>query len=163
MCMVSCPFGAISDKSQIFQLTRALQEEGSEIIAEIAPAFVGQFGENINPRNIKAALIELGFKGVHEVALGADIGAVAEAHHYVEKVVTGELPFLLTSCCPSWAMLAKKFLDLIDQISQELTPMVATARSIKKEHPNAKVVFIRYVRRKSWRLPEEVFEVMWIL
>ena len=85
MCMVSCPFGAISDKSQIFQLTRALQEEGSEIIAEIAPAFVGQFGENINPRNIKAALIELGFKGVHEVALGADIGAVAEAHHYVEK------------------------------------------------------------------------------
>ena len=143
MCMVSCPFGAISDKSQIFQLTRALQEEGSEIIAEIAPAFVGQFGENINPRNIKAALIELGFKGVHEVALGADIGAVAEAHHYVEKVVTGELPFLLTSCCPSWAMLAKKFFpDLIDQISQELTPMVATARSIKKEHPNAKVVFI---------------------
>ena len=85
----------------------------------------------------------MGFKGVHEVALGADLGAVAEAHHYVEKVVTGELPFLLTSCCPSWAMLAKKFFpDLIDQISQELTPMVATARSIKKEHPNAKVVFI---------------------
>lgn len=24
MCMVSCPFGAISDKSQIFQLARAL-------------------------------------------------------------------------------------------------------------------------------------------
>ena len=143
MCMVSCPFGAISDKSQIFQLTRALSEEGSEIIAEIAPAFVGQFGENINPRNIKAALMELGFKGVYEVALGADIGAVAEAHHYVDKVVTGELPFLLTSCCPSWAMLAKKYFpDLLDQISQELTPMVATARKIKQEHPNAKVVFI---------------------
>ena len=31
---------------------------------------------------------------------------------------------------------------MIDQISQELTPMVATARTIKKEHPNAKVVFI---------------------
>ncbi|MGC4019507.1 MAG: 4Fe-4S binding protein [Muricomes sp.] len=47
MCMVACPFGAISDKSQIFQLTRALQEEG-EIIAEIAPSFIGQFlGDNI--------------------------------------------------------------------------------------------------------------------
>ena len=143
MCMVSCPFGAISDKSQIFQLTRALQEEGSEIIAEIAPAFVGQFGENINPRNIKAALIELGFKGVHEVALGADIGAVAEAHHYVEKVVTGELPFLLTSCCPSWSVMAKNlFPETIDKISNELTPMVATARLIKQEHPDASVVFI---------------------
>ena len=31
---------------------------------------------------------------------------------------------------------------MIDNISQELTPMVATARSIKKEHPNAHVVFI---------------------
>ena len=142
MCMVSCPFGAISDKSQIFQLTRALKE-GGEIVAEIAPAFVGQFGDNITPRNIKAALQELGFSEVYEVALGADIGAISEAHHYVEKVVSGELPFLLTSCCPSWAMMAKKFFpDLIDQISEELTPMVATARTIKKEHPNARVVFI---------------------
>lgn len=142
MCMVSCPFGAISDKSQIFQLTRALTE-GGNIIAEIAPAFVGQFGDNITPRNLKAALQELGFSGFYEVALGADIGAIAEAHHYVNKVVTGELPFLLTSCCPSWAMMAKKFFpDLIDQVSQELTPMVATARTIKKEHPDAKVVFI---------------------
>ena len=31
---------------------------------------------------------------------------------------------------------------MIDEISQELTPMVATARTIKKEHPDAKVVFI---------------------
>ena len=121
MCMVSCPFGAISDKSQIFQLGRALKE-GGEIIAEIAPAFVGQFGPNITPRHIKAALQELGFAEVYEVALGADIGAIAEAHHYVEKVVTGELPFLLTSCCPAWSMLAKKYFpDLADQVSQELT------------------------------------------
>ena len=34
----------------------------------------------------------------------------------VDKVVTGELPFLLTSCCPSWSVMAKKFFpDLIDQ------------------------------------------------
>lgn len=142
MCMVSCPFGAISDKSQIFQLIRCLKE-GGEVVAEIAPAFVGQFGPYINPRNIKAALQELGFSQVYEVALGADIGAISEAHHYVNEVVTGNLPFLLTSCCPSWSMLTKKYFpDLVDRVSQELTPMVATARTIKQEHPNAKVVFI---------------------
>lgn len=142
MCMVNCPFGAISDKSQIFQLAHALKD-GEQIIAEIAPAFAGQFGDVITPRNIKAALQELGFSEVYEVALGADIGAIAEAHHYVDKVVTGELPFLLTSCCPSWAMMAKKYFpEMIDQISQELTPMVATARTIKQKYPNAKVVFI---------------------
>lgn len=142
MCMVSCPFGAISDKSQIFQLARALRE-GKEIIAEVAPAFIGQFGKDVTPAKFKAALLELGFKEVYEVALGADIGAIAEAHHYAAKVSTGELPFLLTSCCPSWSMLAKKqFPDLIESVSQELTPMVASARSIKKQYPNAHVVFI---------------------
>ena len=140
--MVSCPFGAISDKSQIFQLAHALKE-GKQIIAEVAPAFVGQFGADVTPRKLRAALQELGFTEVYEVALGADIGAVAEAHHYADKVVTKELPFLLTSCCPSWSMMAKKFFpDMIENISQELTPMVATARTIKKEYPNAKVVFI---------------------
>ena len=109
----------------------------------MAPAFIGQFGPNVTPGKFKAALLKLGFSEVYEVALGADIGAVTEAHHYAEKVASGELPFLLTSCCPSWSMLAKiYFPDLIESVSQELTPMVATARSIKKEHPNAHVVFI---------------------
>ena len=104
---------------------------------------MAQFGDNITPRTIKAALRELGFSEVFAVALGADIGAVAEAHHYVNKVVTGELPFLLTSCCPSWAVLSKKYFpDVIAEISQELTPMVSTEGTIKQQQPSAVVVFI---------------------
>lgn len=142
MCMVSCPFGAIADKSQIFQLIRCMKN-GGEVVAEIAPAYAGQFGKEATPDKIYAALLKLGFSQVYEVALGADIGAVTEAHDYVYHVKTGEKPFLLTSCCPAWSMLAKKqFPEIIDSVSKELTPMVATARSIKKEHPNAKVVFI---------------------
>lgn len=142
MCMVSCPFGAIADKSQIFQLIRCMKN-GEEVVAEIAPAYAGQFGKEATPDKIYAALLKLGFSQVYEVALGADIGAVTEAHDYVYHVKTGEKPFLLTSCCPAWSMLAKKqFPEIIDSVSKELTPMVATARSIKKEHPNAKVVFI---------------------
>ena len=142
MCMVSCPFGAIADKSQIFQLIRCMKN-GGEVVAEIAPAYAGQFGKEATPDKIYAALLKLGFSQVYEVALGADIGAVIEAHDYVYHVKTGEKPFLLTSCCPAWSMLAKKqFPEIIDSVSKELTPMVATARSIKKEHPNAKVVFI---------------------
>ena len=142
MCMVSCPFGAIADKSQIFQLIRCMKN-GGEVVAEIAPAYAGQFGKEATPDKIYAALLKLGFSQVYEVALGADIGAVTEAHDYVYHVKTGEKPFQLTSCCPAWSMLAKKqFPEIIDSVSKELTPMVATARSIKKEHPNAKVVFI---------------------
>ena len=58
-------------------------------------------------------------------------------------MASGNQPFSLTSCCPSWSMLAKKFFpETLDKISNELTPMVATARIIKKEHPDAGVVFI---------------------
>jgi [FeFe] hydrogenase (group B1/B3) len=141
-CMVSCPFGAIADKSQIFQLIRALQS-GRKIIAQVAPAFVGQFGSKVTPDMIKTGLKELGFYDVYETAIGADMGAMTEAEHYVKEVATGELPFLLTSCCPSWSVLAKKYFpETIDKISNALTPMVATARVIKKEHPEAEVVFI---------------------
>ncbi|MCI6004570.1 MAG: 4Fe-4S dicluster domain-containing protein [Blautia sp.] len=142
MCMVSCPFGAISDKSQIFQLAHSLRE-GNKISAIVAPAYISQFGDDVTPRKFKAALEVLGFSNVYEVALGADIGAISEAHHYANEVATGNLPFLLTSCCPSWSMMAKKYFPtMIDNISQELTPMVATARKVKQEDPDTKVVFI---------------------
>lgn len=142
MCMVSCPFGAIADKSQVFQLARSIRE-GNKIVAEVAPAYAGQFGINVTSGQVKAALLELGFADVREVAIGADIGCIAEAKHYAEHVATGELPFLLTSCCPSWSMLAKtQFPEIIDSVSRELTPMVATARRIKHEDPSTQVVFI---------------------
>ena len=60
-CMVSCPFGAIADKSQIFQLIRAMQS-GRKIIAQVAPAFVGQFGPKVTPEMFKTALKELGLR-----------------------------------------------------------------------------------------------------
>ena len=141
-CMVACPFGAVADKSQIFQLIQAIKK-GDYVVAEVAPAIIGQFGSDVTLGKIKRALNELGFKETYEVASGADVGAATEAHEYVDKVLSGKLPFLLTSCCPSWAMLAKKqFPQLVDQVSQSLTPMVTTARSIKQKIPNARVVFI---------------------
>lgn len=142
-CLVNCPFGAIADKSQIFQLIQAMKK-GDEVIVELAPAVIGQFGTDVRLWKIKAALKEIGFAEVYEVALGADIGAITEAKHYVHEVATGKLPFLLTSCCPAWSVLAKRTLpeEMVESVSSALTPMVATARSIKQKHPNSRVVFV---------------------
>ncbi|MFI3237269.1 MAG: 4Fe-4S dicluster domain-containing protein [Lachnospiraceae bacterium] len=142
MCMVSCPFGAIADKSQIFQLIRAF-ESGKKVIAQIAPAFTGQFGPNVTVGMLTSGLKALGFSEVFETALGADIGCLHEAEHYVEQVASGKQAFSLTSCCPSWSVLARRYFpETIENISNELTPMVATARIIKQKHPDAAVVFI---------------------
>ncbi len=141
-CMVYCPFGAIVDKSQIFQLINAIKA-GDEIAAEVAPSGVGQFGQNVSLGKLFSALKELGFSSVYEVAAGADIGANAEAEKYARKIASGDHPFMMTSCCPSWIMLAEReFPTLSEGISETLTPMVTTARMIKREHPSAKVVFI---------------------
>ena len=141
MCLVNCPFGAIVDKGQIFQTIHAMKS-GKEVIAAIAPAFVGQFGPTVTPEKVKGALKELGFADVVEVAIGADLCTVEEAEDFLSKV-PAEQPFMATSCCPAWSVMAKKlFPDFKPYISMALTPMVLTGRLIKKQKPDAKVVFI---------------------
>ena len=141
MCLVNCPFGAIADKSQIFQLVQAIKR-GDKIIAAVAPAFVTQFGEKVTAAQMKEAMLQVGFHDVKEVAVGADLCTIEEAKDFLEKV-PGELPFLATSCCPAWSVMAKKlFPQFKDNISMALTPMVLTARLIKKDHPDSRVVFI---------------------
>ncbi len=141
MCLVNCPFGAIADKSQIFQVIRAIQS-GERVYAAVAPAFVGQFGPKVTPGKLRAAMKQLGFADVFEVAIGADLCAAQEAADFVEEVPE-KLPFMATSCCPAWSMMAKKlFPDYAKCISMALTPMTLTARLIKSQHEKAKVVFI---------------------
>ena len=141
MCLVNCPFGAIADKSQIFQMIQALKR-GDRIIAAVAPAFVTQFGEQVTAAQMKEAMLQVGFADVQEVAVGADLCTVEEAKDFLEKV-PDELPFLATSCCPAWSVMAKKlFPQFKENISMALTPMVLAARLIKRDNPDARVVFI---------------------
>ena len=136
-----CPFAAIADKSQIFQVITAMNR-GTKVIACVAPAFVGQFGKDATPPRLKAAMRTLGFADVVEVAIGADLCTVEEAHDFLEEVPE-KLPFMGTSCCPAWSVMAKKlFPEFKDCISMALTPMVITARMVKKDHPDARICFI---------------------
>ncbi len=141
MCLVNCPFAAIADKSQIFQIVNAMKR-GEEVIACVAPAFVGQFGKDATPARLKAAMRTLGFADVVEVAIGADLCTVEEAHDFLENVPAKQ-PFMGTSCCPAWSVMAKKlFPQFKDYISMALTPMVITARMVKRDHPAARIAFI---------------------
>ena len=140
-CLVSCPFGAIVDKGQIYQVVRSIME-GKKVIAIMAPAFARQFGKDVTVPKLVAGLKALGFAHVVEVAIGADICAVEEAKDFVENVPANQ-PFMATSCCPAWhSMVHKLFPAQAKNISMTLTPMVYTARMVKKEEPDAKIVFV---------------------
>ena len=141
MCLVNCPFGAIVDKGQIFQLINAILQ-GDKVVAIVAPAFLGQFGPDATPERLTAAMKRLGFAGVVEVAVGADLCTIEEAKDFMEKV-PAEQPFMATSCCPSWSVMAKKlFPQFADYISMALTPMVLTARLQKQKDPGCRIAFI---------------------
>ena len=140
-CLVSCPFGAIVDKGQIYQVVRSIVE-GEKVIAIMAPAFFNQFGKEATPAKLRKAMRVLGFSDTVEVAIGADLCTIEEAHDFLDKVPEKQ-PFMATSCCPAWSVMAKKlFPEFSDYISMALTPMVITARLIKKDHPEAKIVFV---------------------
>ncbi len=141
MCLVSCPFSAIVDKSQIFQTVLALKSD-TPIYAAIAPSFIRQFGDQVSPEMVRAALKEIGFADMVEVAIGADLCAIQEAEDFMKEVPEHQ-PWMGTSCCPAWSVMAKKtFPQFASYISMSLTPMVLTARMIKQQHPECKVVFI---------------------
>ena len=140
-CLVSCPFGAIVDKGQIFQVVRSIME-GERVVAIVAPAFIGQFGKHSTPGKFIAAMKQLGFARIVEVAVGADMCTIEEAKDFLEKV-PGEQKYMATSCCPAWhSMIAKLYPSEKSNISMTLTPMVFTARLMKQKYPGCKVVFI---------------------
>ena len=140
-CLVNCPFGAIADKGQIYQLIQGFNR-GDRIYALVAPAFVNQFPGLASTGKLKAALKAVGFCDVVEVAIGADLCTVDEAHDFLQEVPE-KLNFMATSCCPAWSMMAKTaFPDLAKNISMTMTPMVFTARMMKQADPEARMCFI---------------------
>ena len=140
-CLVSCPFGAIVDKGQIYQVIQSILR-GDKVIAIVAPAFIGQFSGILSPGKFITAMKQLGFHRVVEVAVGADICTIEEAKDFLKKV-PNEQDYMATSCCPAWhSMIHKLFPGEAKNISMTLTPMVFTARMLKKDYPGCKVVFV---------------------
>ena len=141
MCLNSCPFSAIVDKGQIYQTIKALQSD-TPVYAIVAPAIAGQFGKELTDTRMKSAFGKLGFKDVFEVAIGADLCTIEEAEHFLREVPS-EMPFMCTSCCPAWSIMAKThFPEFANTVSMALTPMVLTARLVKKMYPECKIAFI---------------------
>lgn len=139
-CIKNCPFGAISERSFMVDVINLIQSN-FPVYAMIAPAIEGQFGAGITTGIIAEAIKELGFEGVYEVALGADLVAASEAEEWAEAYEKGEKK--TTSCCPAFVKMIKKhFPQLIDNLSTTVSPMQATAKYIKSIVPNAICVFI---------------------
>jgi iron only hydrogenase large subunit-like protein len=142
-CTVQCTFGALADKIEFIPLIDFLKQDKVPVYAAVAPAIVGQFGDDISMGQLRTALKLMGFKDMVEVALFADILTIKEAYEFNDLVTTKDDFFLTSCCCPVWINLVERnYPELFTHMSPSVSPMVASGRFLKKLYPEAKVVFI---------------------
>ena len=117
--------------------------EDDPVYALVAPAFLGQFSPAVTPGRLRTAFRALGFTGMVEVALFADLLTLKEALEFHRHVRT-DGDFQLTSCCcPVWiAMVRRVYRQLMPHVPGAVSPMVAAGRAVKALHPDALTIFV---------------------
>ena len=142
-CIEACKSGTLTASRDILPALDAIKNAKGPVFALIAPAFHGQFSDAVTPGKLRSAFRLLGFTGMVEVALFADILTLKEALAFDEHINT-EADFQLTSCCcPVWiAMLRKQYPELMKHVPGAVSPMIAAGRTVKQLHPDALTIFI---------------------
>jgi len=142
-CIENCHAKKLTASKDILPALEAIRNSKTPVYAMIAPAFVNQYSADVTPGKLRSAFKQLGFAGMIEVALFADILTLKEALEF-DKNILNEKDFQLTSCCcPMWiAMIRKVYRELVPHIPGSVSPMVACGRSIKTMYPDALTVFI---------------------
>ena len=121
-CVRSCPFGAISSKVYVVQVIEAIKA-GKKVVAMVAPAAEGEFGQDITMESWRTALKKVGFADMVEVAAGADMTAAYEAMEWAEAFKEGKK--MTTSCCPAFVNMIKKHYPTLIDICPQRYPRCA--------------------------------------
>ncbi len=142
-CVERCAQGKLTASRDIMPVLRRLVQGEQPVYALIAPAFIGQFSQDVTPGRLRAAFKNIGFAGMIEVALFADILTLKEAFEFDHHIHTDNDFMLASCCCPIWiAMIRKLYNQLVGYIPPSVSPMVACGRAIKRLYPDAATVFI---------------------
>ena len=141
-CIDVCKSNHLAASKDVLPAMRAVQNASSPVYLMIAPAFSGQFRGHVTAGKLRSACKALGFTGMVEVALFADILTLKEALEF-ERHVREPGDFQLTSCCcPVWiAMIRKRYHELLPHVPGAVSPMVACGRFLKRIHPDAVTIF----------------------
>ena len=142
-CVDRCKAKHLIASKDVLPALAMVNSGEAPVYAIIAPAFISQFSEQVTPGKLRSAFKQLGFAGMVEVALFADILTLKEALEFDANIQTNEDYQLTSCCCPIWiAMIRKVYHQLVPHVPGAVSPMVACGRTIKQLEPEAKVIFI---------------------
>ena len=166
VCMDACKEENLTASKDVLPAMKAVREAKGPAYMMVAPAFLGQFDETVTPGKLRSAFKALGFTGMVEVALFADILTLKEALEF-DSHVKEKGDYQLTSCCcPVWiSMIRNIYHELMPHVPGAVSPMVACGRMIKRMHQDAVTIFAGpcLAKKKEAREPDIADAVDYVL
>ncbi|MEG0546504.1 MAG: NADH-dependent [FeFe] hydrogenase, group A6 [Oscillospiraceae bacterium] len=128
-CIVNCPTGAIVEKDDTAKALAAINDPEKFVIVHTAPsiratlgeAFGMHIGTNVEGKMV-AALRRLGFDKVFDTNFAADLTIMEEATELINRITTGGVLPMITSCSPGWIKYCEHYYP-------ELIPHLSTCKS----------------------------------
>jgi NADH-quinone oxidoreductase subunit G len=128
-CASACPTGALTPKSEVKEVWKAIHDPTKKVVAQIAPAVrvalgeeFGQAAGTVSTGQMVAALKKMGFHQVYDTSFTADLTILEEGTELLNRVTAGKNLPQFTSCCPGW-------IKFIEQYYPNLLPNLSSCKS----------------------------------
>ena len=155
-CIVSCPVGALYERDDTDKVREAIADPNKHVLICTAPSVRAQIGECFGYEpgtdcegKMVAALKKLGFDGVYDMNLTADLTIMEEATEFLGRVKNGGALPMITSCSPGWIKYCEHYYP-------EFTENLSTCKSPQQMF--GAVAKTYYAEKMGWN-PEDIYFV----
>ena len=129
-CIVNCPVGALYERDDTDKVFAALADPSKHVLICAAPSVRAQIGECFGYEpgtdcegKMVAAMKALGFEGVYDMNLTADLTIIEEATELMGRIQNGGKLPMITSCSPGWIKYCEHYFpDMIENLSSCKSP-----------------------------------------
>ena len=155
-CIVSCPVGALYERDDTDEIREAIADPNKHVLICTAPSVRAQIGECFGYEpgtdcegKMVSALKKLGFDGVYDMNLTADLTIMEEATEFLGRVKNGGVLPMITSCSPGWIKYCEHYYP-------EFTENLSTCKSPQQMF--GAVAKTYYAEKMGWD-PKDIFFV----
>jgi len=129
-CILVCPTGALTEKSSIDDVWKAIHDPKKTVVVQTAPAVRAAIGEEFGmpagslvTGKMAAALRRVGYDRVFDTQFTADLTIMEEGFELIDRITNNGVLPLITSCSPGWIKFSEHFFpDVLDHLSTCKSP-----------------------------------------
>ena len=155
-CIVNCPVGALYERDDTDKVFAAIADPSKHVLICAAPSVRAQIGECFGYEpgtdcegKMVAAMKALGFDGVYDMNLTADLTIIEEANELMGRIQNGGKLPMITSCSPGWIKYCEHYFP-------EMTENLSSCKSPQQMF--GAVVKTYYAEKMGWD-PKDIFFV----